>query len=330
VKAAFKQGWDVVLRDVTLRGVKPDEIRIRVAACGICGGDVHEGPSEGTPFGHEIAGTIVETGSSVTNVSVGDKIALESGSACGRCDNCRNARSDICTDSQSLFSIGIFGMAEEMIGPAISAIPCDDLDPAVACLSEPLAVAIDMVRLTEINRRSNVLIMGPGPIGLMTLALVKRSGARRIFVSGFKRSKARWELAKALGADVMIDPSETPLKDYDFGCAIDRVISTAPPPTLNDAFAISANAGIISFIGIGHGEDAFVRFNANEFHFKKLQLRASLTSPALYTPEALDYLREGVVDGEALISHRFALDDVSKAMAAARNKADALKVVVTP
>jgi len=128
----------------------------------------------------------------------------------------------------------------------------------------------------------------------------------------------------------VIDPSATPLGAFDFGCAIDRVLVTTPPPTLNDAFQVACKGGIVSFIGIGHGENAFCRFDANAFHFKKLQLRASFASPALYTPLALQYLREGVVDGPSLISHRFPLAQMAEAMAVARDPARSLKVIVQP
>jgi len=333
MKAAFKRGEAVTLRDAELRSLNPDEIRLRVAACGICGTDLHLHPGEEereAGFGHEIAGTLLEVGSGVTDLSVGQKVVLESASACGRCANCRNCRQELCTDIKSFFDMDAMGFAEEMIAPAISAIPCEDLPPDIACLSEPLGVAIDMVRLAEIDLTSNVLLMGAGPIGLMALALVKRKGARRTFFVAYQHQAARVRLVEQFGADAVIDPHETPLDRYDFGCSIDRILVTSPPPTLNGAFAVAAKGAIIAFIGIAYGDGAFCRFEANDFHFKKLQLRASFASPALYTPLALQYLREGVVNGAALISHRFPLTVIEEAMQVARDKRSAVKVVVMP
>jgi len=187
-----------------------------------------------------------------------------------------------------------------------------------------------MVRLADIEPTSNVLLIGPGPIGLMALQVVRRMGARRVFLSAHRRSAARIELARQWGVDEVFDPDETPLASVDFGCQIDRVLVTPPPPALNDAFEVVGKGGVISFIGIGYGESACCRFDANAFHLKKLQLRASFASPALYTPLALQYLREGVVDGPALISHRFPLDQIATAMATARDTSRAVKVVVMP
>lgn len=331
MRVAVRQGKHVRLIEKTLRAIEPHEIRLKVTACGICGTDLHDNPDDAgeIEFGHEIAGTILETGSAVTKLNVGMKVVLESATACGRCEPCRNAQQELCTDIQSFFFTQTFGFADEMIVPAASAIPCNDLSPEVATISEPLGVAIDMVRLADISITSNVLVMGPGPIGLMALALAKRKGARRVFCSAFSSEKARVALARDFGADDVIDPSVHDLKTHDFGCTIDRILVTTPPPTLNDAFAVAGKGGIISFIGIGHGASANCDFNVNDFHFKKLQLRASFASPALFTPMALTYLREGVIDGNALISHRFPLSRINDALAMAHNRNESVKVVVT-
>lgn len=332
MKAAFKRGTNVFLKDIELRPLKPGEIRLKVTACGICGSDLLQAPEEQdeAQFGHEITGIILEVGSAVSHLTVGQHIVLDSATPCGRCDNCRNARQELCTDIQSFWSIPSFGLAEEMLSPAICAIPCDDIAPEIACLQEPLGVAIDLVRLADIGVNSNVLIIGPGSIGLMALALVKRAGARHIFVSGHKRRTRRMELAKRFGADAFIDPTETSLEDYNFDCKINRILVTSPPKTLAYAFQVAAKGAVISFIGIAHGDGAFCTFNVNDFHFKKLQLRASFASPALFGPLALQYLREGVVDGKALISHRFPLEKIAEAMDVARNDPSAVKVVVMP
>jgi threonine dehydrogenase-like Zn-dependent dehydrogenase len=333
MKAAFQNGEVVGLKNVPIPKPGPGCIRLKVVACGICGTDLHPFPDsfgKENPFGHEIAGTVSELGPGVTHLKVGQKVVLDSATPCGKCDNCKNTRQELCTDIQSFWFLGSFGFAEEMIVPAICAIPCADLPPDVACLSEPLGVAIDLVRLADIQPTSNVLLIGPGPIGLMALSIVKRMGARRVFVSAFAKEKIRVAAARRIGADEVFDPSKTPLPKISFGCAIDRILVTAPPPVLADAFQVACKGAIISYIGIGHGEHAYCRFDANAFHFKKLQLRASFASPALFGPLALQYLREGVVDGPRLISHRFPLAKINEAMAVAQDPAVSLKVIVQP
>jgi L-iditol 2-dehydrogenase len=311
----------------------PEEIRVQVKACGICGSDLH--PPAGPPgrreaLGHEIAGVVLEAGAAVHRIKPGDRVVLESSSACGRCASCRNARPDLCCDVRSLFGRNSLGFADEIIAPGISAVPSGDLPAEIACLSEPLAVALDMVRLAEIESSSHVLIMGAGPIGLMALALVRRHGARRVFVSAYARQKARARLALGLGADRLLDPEQTPVESWRFEAPIDRILVTSSPATLPAAFKLAGRGAIISFIGIGAGAAGHCTFDANAFHFKKLQLRASFASPALFTPLALQLLRDRVVDGAALVSHTYSLGRIELAMARARRKTDAIKVVVTP
>jgi threonine dehydrogenase-like Zn-dependent dehydrogenase len=332
MKAAFRKDSDVMVRDVPVRQILPHEIRLRVTACGICGTDLHwnSKPAKDSPFGHEVAGTVLEVGAAVSNVKVGQAIALESSSACGQCDACRNMRQELCPNLRVFWGAGpALGFAEEMLTPAQCAVPYDGLAPEVACLSEPLGVAIDVLRLSEVGIDSNVLVMGAGPIGLMIAQLVKRRGARRLFVADMKKQTRRLAVARQFGADDVVTVDETPISKFAYGCPIDRILVTAPPPALAETFDLAAKGGIVTFIGLGEGDKAMCSFDANKFHFKKLQLRASFAAPAMFTPLALRYLKEGVIDGEALISHRFPLADIAKAVRTA-NEADAVKVVVMP
>ncbi|MFA6134594.1 MAG: alcohol dehydrogenase catalytic domain-containing protein [Phycisphaerae bacterium] len=331
--AAFKCGKNVRLAEAKCPAPQAGQIRLQVLACGVCGTDLHqsaEANPEESMFGHEIVGRILELGAGMTSLKVGQVVALDSSTPCGWCDRCRDTQQELCTDIQSFFFIGSFGFAQEMTAPAISALPCDDMDPAVATVQEPLGVALDLVRLADLTVGSNVLIMGQGPIGLMALALARKAGARRVYVSDFKSRTGRLKLAKAWGADDYIDPSEGPLDEFKFDGPIDRILVTSPPKTLAGAFNVACKGAIVSFIGIEHGSGAFCTFDANAFHFKKLQLRASFASPALFGAKAMKYLREGVIDGAALVSHRFGLNDMAKALEVAGSDPTAIKVVVEP
>ncbi len=334
MKTAYMKGIDnLIIKDADLWDIEDNEIKIAVDACGICGTDVTsalDGADDFRPFGHEVAGTIIEVGRNAKNLHIGQKVALESASACGRCLNCRDTKQELCTDVQSFFFKTSFGFAEEMISPAICAIPYEGISPAEACVSEPLGVSIDMHRLADIRIGSHVVVSGLGPIGLMALRLARLSGAEKIYACDLSTAKIRLDMAKQFGADEIIKVDETPLDQYKFDIAPDRFMVSSPPRTLNSMLNIAAKGAIISYIGIKYGEGANVTFNANDFHFKKLQLRASFASPALYTPMALNLIKTGAIDAKALITHQYALSDLSSALKeAAYNTGEALKVVIT-
>ena len=330
--ALFRSPADVILRGRELPAPGPEEVIVEVDACGICGTDltaIFEGRAEYENFGHEVAGRIVETGSKFDSIPLNTRVVLESSSACGVCAHCRNMQQELCSNVTSFWPKGYFGFAERMPSPGISAVPYDGLSPGVASLSEPLGVALDMHRLTDIRQDSVVLVSGLGPIGLMAVRLAKLSGARRIYAVSYSRLKVRNETALKFGADELILEDKTPVATFRFPEKPDRFLVTAPPQVLPSMFQIAAKGSILSYIGIKNGEGAKISFDANEFHFKKLQLRASFASPAMLTPLALTLLKDGAVDGEALITHRFGLEEMPEAVrVACFEKETCIKVVM--
>jgi L-iditol 2-dehydrogenase len=315
--AYMKNIHDIILKEVPLGHLGLDDIHLKVEACGICGSDITaaiDGSEAYRAFGHEIAGTVLEIGQAVTNVRVGDKVVLESASACGRCSNCRNMKQELCQNIQSFWPRPPYGFAQEMIVPSISAIPYDGLTPEEASLSEPLGVALDMHRVAEIQVGSHVLVSGLGPIGLMAIRLAKLSGAEKIYACDLSGAKKRLELARAFGADEIIPVDQVSLETYAFPQPPDRLMVSSPPKTLAPMVKIAAPKAIISFIGIKYGPAGQVTFDANELHFKRIQLRGSFASPAMGTPQALHLLKQGIIGGNTLISQTFPLTELPRAM----------------
>jgi threonine dehydrogenase-like Zn-dependent dehydrogenase len=324
----FRDVQDVILRETRFDQVWPTDRMIEIDACGICGTDINailQGAASYTPLGHEIAGRLLENNG---QASAG-RIVLESSSACGRCASCRNGRSDLCSDVRSFFARPYFGLAERMIAPEISVVPYRDLEPAVASLAEPLGVALDLCETADINYKSTVLVVGLGPIGLMALRLAKLAGASRIYASTFSKRERRNRVALEYGADELLLEDEKPLASRQLDPPPDCILITAPPPVIATCIPPAAPGAVLAYIGVGHGDSDRVSFPANEFHFKKLQLRASHASPALRTPWALELLRSGRIDGAKLISHRFPLSEAGRAIrAACLDKNEVIKVVV--
>ena len=280
--AYVKAPFQFELREMEIPRPGEGQILLDVRACAVCGTDMHTAALEAvefTSFGHEIAGVVLETGSGVHRLQPGDKVAVESGTFCHVCENCRNGRTDLCTNGKSII---------------------DD-----------------------------VAVVGLGPIGLMTIALAQAAGARNIYaIQKSDRSKARIELAKKLGATVILT-KDADLNSYPFPRGgLNKIMVTAGPSVIPEMFKIAVYGGIISFLGIDMA-NGNITFNANDFHFKKLQLRASYTVPALWFPRALDLLKNKVVDPDDFITQTFPLEEIQKWFEKQRDdSSDVIKMVM--
>jgi len=326
--AFYRSPLDVVVRSSEFGPLSNDESLIAIDACGICGTDINailRGSPNYLQVGHEIAGRVLDTDGNITD----RRVVLESSSACGLCCSCRNGRLDLCTQVRSFFRKPYFGLAQKMPSPTISLVDYSELDPAVATLSEPLTVAIDMCQIAKIDHYSNVLVIGLGPIGLMAIRLAKLAGARKISAVTFSGRERRNSLAIEFGADELLYEDDVPLRERKLDPPPDKILSTALPCSLGDCVPTAAMGALLVFIGVGHGETERISLPGNEFHFKKLNLLSSFVSPALRTPIALELLRAKRVDGEKMISHRFPLSEAAEAIrVACLNKNEAIKVVV--
>lgn len=337
MRAGFvKAPYQIEVREVETPTVKEDWALIKVEACGLCGTDMHFARTEARAwqsFGHEVAGIVAAAGPGVHNVKEGDRVVLESGSFDPFSDLSRDGRVDLDNSAPNIFvheKTGTMGFADYVLAHKQSLVSYDGLSPEVACLSEPLGVAIDMVYAADIRLGHEVMLVGLGAIGLMAIPVARMHGAARLYAvnrSGGRRA----EVALQAGAHEVLLTGDTPFDALQFRKGgVDRALVTADPKLLPAVMRHMRYGGIISFIGI-NWPDGDITFNANDFHFKKLQLRASHAAPALYFPTALQLLRDRHVDGELFISHVLPLDQLGEAVRLMRDERDTvLKVVVKP
>ena len=215
---------DVRVEEIDAPTLGPDEVRIDVAACGICGSDLHEyaaGPGtiptephpvtgESLPItiGHELGGTIVEVGDDV-DVAVGTDVAVNPIVWCGECRYCLAGEYNLCANGGFVgLSGGGGGFAEELVVSEEKVVPVpDDVPTELAALVEPFTVGLHAVRRSALSAGDSVAIFGSGPIGLTVVQAVRAAGAGDIYVS--EPRDARRERAADSGADVLIDPTET-------------------------------------------------------------------------------------------------------------------------
>ncbi len=197
------------------------DVKLKIDVASICGTDHHMWVFDQwaqnrlkPPFiaGHETGATVIEVGPDVKNIKVGDKVSMECHEACGTCYQCRSDRMHICSNTR-IFGVdkdGIF--AEYAVIPELNAWVNDpDLDPALASVQDPLGNAVHTVlpkdNIEDIAGK-NVLITGCGPIGLMSIPVVKMLGAGQVFATGGGNNMLRLKMAKEMGADLVLNARE--------------------------------------------------------------------------------------------------------------------------
>lgn len=265
----------------------PGEVRIRPAAVGICGTDVHilDGSYSSRPpviLGHEVSGYIDAVGPGVLNAREGDLITVEPHRFCGVCRYCRTGREHMCLLKEAYGVQLNGGMAEAQVIPEKIAYKLPDgMDPRVGALTEPLACCVH--GMDRLNPRSGlgVLVFGAGPIGLMLIALSRLAGLTPIV--SVELSEARRTLAVAMGADCALDPDREDWTEQaqkltgqaGFDYAIDAVGS---PAILTSAIGLAARGAHILIFGVAD-PSAGATVRSEEIYAKELAILGTAHNP---------------------------------------------------
>ncbi len=300
------------------------EVRVRVAFCGVCGSDLTIArtlATEWMPVGHEVSGVVDAVGPGVRHVAAGDRVALDCGNSCGVCAACRAGQPRRCTGLLGFYGARS-GFAEYLVAAAQNVHPVGDLDLKTASLLEPFGVAMNLYRSLEIDFLDDVLLIGPGPIGLLALAACQARGARSLTAVG-RRPSVRLDLAAGLGARTAVtdDPAGA------FPARFDKVIVTAAPETLPAALAACRMNGVIAFCGLGAAGVASVALDWDTVHDKNVQIRPMGDTPGML-PQAIELLRRGTLDPAALITHTFPREEIPAAFALNETARDRVGKVV--
>ena len=320
----------------------PGQAVIRVAACGVCGSDLHATTAEGdlarrgAVLGHEVTGEIAEIGPEpVGDWTVGDRVYAIPMGSCGRCPNCRLDRPEQCPHQLTFGALGPDepdGAYAEYLTVSLSdllAVP-DSISMDVAALCEPLATGLLCVRQASLEIGDRVLILGAGPIGLATTIWARFLGARRVVVA--ERVAHRRDLALSLGATDTIDAgagSDVAGRFAELtGAAPDVVIeAVGRPGMLNAAIAAVRPQGTVVTGGVCMEPDSFDHLTA---YFKEPQIRTARVYTKAENEFIMEMIAAGRIDPSPMISHRIGLDALPAAFEALRTPTDQCKVMVMP
>ncbi len=317
--------------------VRSDEVRVRVAACGICGSELESvktrSPRRPPPLvmGHEFCGVIDEVGAAVIDWQTGARVVSNSLVPCGHCVRCTRGDTHLCAERQ------IFGMhrpgafAEFVNVPARCLMPWPENLPAeAAALAEPLANGVHVVNLTRHLPAANVLVLGAGPIGLFCQQALQVLRGSRVWVADL--SAERLAVAKKLGAfrvlDARADDAVKILRDETGGEGADLVVDAAGSG-LTKKISLEALRPGGAAVWIGLHENT-VTLDSYGITLPEKQVLGTYAAKISELREALDLMASGRVDAHTWVQ-RFPLADGVEAfqrMLAARG-AD-LKAVLCP
>lgn len=259
MKAALVYGIDDLrYEDYPVPELSDNEVLVKVRATGICGSDIPRVLGNGSHFypivhGHEFSGEVVEVGSKVTTVNVGDRVSGAPLVPCMECEDCQNGTYSLCKNYTFIGSRIQGSFAEYVKLPEINAIK---FDPSISfeqgAFFEPSTVALHGIECAKYKGGEDVAILGGGTIGLFTAQWAKIFGAKRVFV--FDIDNDRLELAKRLGADVVINTRDEnfmeQVKEVTSNRGFGFVFETAGVDvTMKLAFEIAGNKSSVCFVG---------------------------------------------------------------------------------
>ncbi len=192
---------------------KPDQLVVRVHACGICGSDIHQlrdgwGFQPGAVAGHEWSGTIVALGDEVTGWSIGERVVGGASPRCGTCRRCREGKPSQCENRNSMITDHMDGaFAEYVVARAAGVLRLPEgLSPRHAALAEPLSVALHGITRSGVTPGDTVMVFGAGPIGALSIAALRSMGITDVTV--VEPHEGRRRLAADLGVTAVVDPAD--------------------------------------------------------------------------------------------------------------------------
>ena len=291
----------------------PDEILIQVAACGICGSDVHgfDGSTgrriPPIVMGHEAAGIVASVGSDVIYFKLGDRVTFDSTVYCGRCEYCLKGDVNLCNKRQ-VIGVSCKEFRREGAFAEFIAVPerivyrlPDSFSFAEAAMLEAVSVALHGIAVTEMRGGESVLVIGAGMIGLLLLQAARAAGSSRIFVADVDAT--RLALAAKLGADLTILASGDALTEEilretgDNG--VDVVLeAVGREETVVAAIDCSRKGGTVTLVG---NISPHIRLPLQKVVSRQIRLQGSCASAGEY-PQAIELIASGKIKVDSLIT----------------------------
>ena len=250
-------------------------------------------------LGHENSGVVVEVGSEVTNVKVGDRVAVDPNIYCGQCKYCRTGRPELC---EHLSAIGVTrdgGFEDYFTAPASVVYPIpDNVSLKAAALVEPISCAVHGIQLLKVSPYQKALVIGDGFMGQLFVQILQAYGIHEVDLAGIVDEKLAMAKDKFGAKRTFNTMAGDKIPDSEYDVVIEAVGS---PKTQEAAIEAAARGGQVLMFGVGGPDDTF-EMNTYEVFQKQLTIQGSFINPNAFE-DSLALLASGKVDVEPLISH---------------------------
>ena len=330
------------LREVEEPKAEPRGLLVRVKAAAICGSDVHIYDWDPAYrfmklpliIGHEFAGEVAEVGEGLSGFEPGDRVAINPCIPCWKCRMCMSGRIGVCYNWKLLGIHANGGFAEYAAIPAgiggIYRLP-SGISFDEGALLEPLCVALHAWERSGAGPGDTALVLGPGPIGILTVGALKAAGLSKIFITGVSADRTRLECAKEMGADFAINVEEEDtarvIMENTGGEGVDFLFeASGSPGALARALDLLHKGGRAILLGI---HPAPVSLPINEVVRGERELIGSYTYNDGTWRRALELVSLGKIGLDRLITHRLPLERWAEGFGLAKEKR-AIKVVFHP
>lgn len=316
---------NVEVREIPIPKIpKDDWVLIKIKVAGVCGTDLHILHDQfrywpPVVLGHEFSGEIVELGSAVKGLNVGDRVVGEPQTgSCGTCELCRQGKLNICSSKRAP-GWGIDGaFADYLVMPAflLHKIP-EGVSWEIAALSEPMAITVhEVLERGKIECQDFVVVSGSGPIGILAAFVAKSAGASKVVMTGLSAGEyVRFDVARKMGVDHIINvekenPVEKILKMTN-GRGADMVIeASGAGAAILQALDMVRTCGRICAVGLTGKE--LVNFAWNKAMYKALDINFNFSSSYTAWDRALSLMANTKTDLNALITHKSSIDEWEK------------------
>ncbi|MEH7379320.1 zinc-binding alcohol dehydrogenase family protein [Bacillus sp. JJ1533] len=332
----INQPFEVEVKEVPKPVIEDElDVIIKVVSGGICGSDV--GIFNGTNslatypriIGHEFAGIVEEVGAGVTNVKVGDLVAVDNVNSCGHCYACRTGHHNVCETVEVTGVHRDGGFAEYVKTTEKNAYKLDEskIDRESAALVEPYSIGVEANERSRTTTGDKVLVMGSGPIGIAAMQVAKSRGAHVLMTDILDK---RLERAVNMGADRVVNVKnenlEEALKEFTEGDGAHVIIdSVCSPQSLEEALELVAPSGRIVTLGTGNKPSSIAQV---AFTKKGIDVVGSRLNNHRF-PHVIELFEKGAVQPEKMKTHTFHFTEIANAFEFLKNnQAEVCKIVL--